>query len=33
MEDCKLPLLAHASYALKERREHADRKEVCDEHE
>lgn len=26
MEDCKLPLLAHASYALKERREHADRK-------
>ena len=26
MEDCKLPLLAHASYSLKERREHADRK-------
>src|SRR6202035_1625285 len=26
MEDCKLPLLAHASYALKERREHADRR-------
>jgi RNA polymerase sigma factor (sigma-70 family) len=26
MEDCKLPLLAHASYALKERRENADRK-------
>ena len=26
MEDCELPLLAHASYALKERREHADHK-------
>jgi hypothetical protein len=26
MEDCKLPFLAHASYALKKRREHADRK-------
>src|ERR1700756_3356185 len=25
MEDCKLPLLAHASYALKEPREHAER--------
>src|ERR1700688_4903577 len=24
MEDCKLPLLAHASYALKEPREHAE---------
>src|ERR1700746_3455030 len=26
MDSCKLPLLAHASYALKERREHADRR-------
>ena len=24
MEDCKLPLLAHPSYALKEPREHAE---------
>jgi len=26
MKDCKLPLLAHASYALKDRRDHADRR-------